>query len=724
MNIRQYLSWRTLVFACWCALAVVMVLSLLSWSYQDPSFLHSASKQLAISNLLGVVGATVSATLFFIAGIASLFIPFVLVYSAWVWYSHQWRTEWDRVIGMVSSILCVAAFASWSRDGFFKHVLVQGGVIGTGLVRLYALCLPPALLGFFLVGLLYCSLIVATRMAVVRWSAYVVSMAARVSFVVSRAIVRSTWYTTVASYRWLVDMVSGAHLSRLELLLDDEERQELELFGDLRADPFWQQFTTPTASEQVVQQDLVEPAVACSSLYVVPDLASMQPESKPDSVAQTDMSQMSTQLMQKLTYLGVQGTIRSVKHGPVVTLFAFEPAPDSKLSKIVGLEDDIALALSAHSVRIIAPIPGTAYVGIEVANKQRSTVYFLELVRSKLYQQTSAALPLMLGVETAGAPVLVDLASLPHLLVAGSTGSGKSVALTTMLVSLLGTQTPEKMRLVLIDPKRLEFSGFADIPHLMFPIVTQPAQAIAVLRWLVGHMDERYELMAEHGVKNISDYNALGIEPLARIVVVIDELADLMMTAGKQVEDALARLAQMSRAAGIHLIVATQRPSVDVITGLIKVNFPSRIAFRVTSKVDSRTIIDECGAEKLLGKGDMLLMDATGIKRVHGCYLSDDALRTIIAACKKQSRPSYVSLESVMAASAVDDLADDAELYSQVEAFINELDEVSISLVQRKFRIGYNRSARIIELLQQRGRISAADGSKMKKVIKTSVAEK
>jgi S-DNA-T family DNA segregation ATPase FtsK/SpoIIIE len=293
-----------------------------------------------------------------------------------------------------------------------------------------------------------------------------------------------------------------------------------------------------------------------------------------------------------------------------------------------------------------------------------------------------------------------------------------------MLISLLGKLTPDHMRLVLIDPKRLEFAGFADIPHLLFPIVTQPTQAVKVLQWLVRHMEERYEKMAAVSAKNIRDYNALQADMMPSIVVFIDELADLMMTAGKQVEDSLARLAQMARAAGIHLIVATQRPSVDVITGLIKVNFPSRIAFRVTSKVDSRTILDECGAEKLLGKGDMLFMDATGMRRVHGCYLSDDALKTIINVCKKQGVPSYISFESSSVVSDTICDENDAELYKQVESFVMTLEEVSISLVQRKFRIGFNRSARIVELLEERGRISSSDGARMKKVLRSVQVEK
>jgi S-DNA-T family DNA segregation ATPase FtsK/SpoIIIE len=348
-----------------------------------------------------------------------------------------------------------------------------------------------------------------------------------------------------------------------------------------------------------------------------------------------------------------------------------------------------------------------------------------QLIRSAEYQEKkSYILPLILGEDTIGNSVIVDLTKMPHLLVAGSTGSGKSVALNTMLVSLLCKSTPEELRLILIDPKRLEFAPYADIAHLLFPIITDPKNAIKALKWAVSHMEERYQKMAEAGARTIVDYNLLckdkPQEQFPYLVIMIDELADLMMTAGKEIEDLITRLAQMARAAGIHLLVATQRPSVDVITGLIKVNFPSRISFRVTSKTDSRTILDAAGADKLLGRGDMLFLSAHEghLKRVHGAYVSDEEIFNVVSHIQKQREVCYLDLSTAApdASQAPDDV--DEQLMQDILQFLSEIDEVSISLLQRKFRIGYNRSARIIDALEGRGFVGPSTGSKTRKVIR------
>ncbi|MEX2437860.1 MAG: DNA translocase FtsK, partial [Candidatus Babeliales bacterium] len=420
---------------------------------------------------------------------------------------------------------------------------------------------------------------------------------------------------------------------------------------------------------------------------------------------------------------GIAGSVVAIKHGPVVTLFEYEPAINTKLSKIMALEDDLALALQAMSIRIIAPVPGTPYVGFEVANKDRKSVSFATLARSEKFTNFSGYLPLILGEDTVGRNVVVDLATMPHLLIAGSTGSGKSVALNTMLISLLYKCTPDQLQMILIDPKRLEFASYADMAHLLFPIITAPDKSIAALRWVVQTMEERYEQMAEFGVRNMFEYNKMcqttDHEPLPFIVVVIDELADLMMTTGKEIEDLIVRIAQMARASGIHMIVATQRPSVDVITGLIKVNFPSRISFRVTSKVDSRTILDSSGSEKLLGKGDMLFLNSNAavLQRVHGAYISDEEIERIAYHIRAQRKPSYIELEYPQQSDAhMLHEADDA-LYREIIAYLETVEEVSISLLQRRFRIGYNRSARIIDMLETNGHISPSEGSKTRKVL-------
>jgi S-DNA-T family DNA segregation ATPase FtsK/SpoIIIE len=362
-------------------------------------------------------------------------------------------------------------------------------------------------------------------------------------------------------------------------------------------------------------------------------------------------------LTEKLERFGVSGTVVGIKRGPVVTLYEYQPDMDTKISKIIALEDDLALALQALSIRIIAPIPGKSVVGFEVANSERQPVTMAALVHSDAFTKSSAQLPCILGVDTTGDPMVADLARMPHLLIAGSTGSGKSVALNTLLTSLLCSRTPDECRLILIDPKRIEFAVYADIPHLLFPIVTDARTASLVLKWVVKHMEERYTILAQHGVRSSREFNqriatkVITASPLPSLVVVIDELADLMITAGRDVEESIARIAQMARAAGIHLVVATQRPSVDVITGLIKVNFPSRMAFRVASRIDSRTILDTGGADKLLGKGDMLFLDGTSaqLQRLHGAYVSDEEIHAVVLQVKRAGRPQYKDLQAELA---------------------------------------------------------------------------
>lgn len=424
-------------------------------------------------------------------------------------------------------------------------------------------------------------------------------------------------------------------------------------------------------------------------------------------------------LEEKLGCFGIKGSVVQVTVGPVVALFEYKPDIEIKISKIVSLEDDLALALQAHTIRIIAPIPGKSVVGFEIAHHARQPVLLADALHSDTYAHFAGSLPLVLGQDIIGNQLVVDLARMPHLLVAGSTGAGKSVALNAMLISLLCAKKPDQLRLVLIDPKRLEFGCYTDIPHLLFPIVTSTGYVVPVLRWVVSHMEERYAVMSTVGARAIDDYNGKvdTKDQYPYIVVVIDELADLMMTVGKDAQDLIARIAQMARAAGIHLIVATQRPSVDVITGLIKVNFPSRISFRVTSRVDSRTILDVGGAEKLLGKGDMLFQDAQSahVKRVHGAYVSDQEIARVVSYIRVQGVPNYVQLGVENEEGALDG---DEQLFEQVVAFVKTVELVSISQIQRHFKIGYNRSARIMNLLEMRGLVLPQASGKMRRVVK------
>ncbi|MEZ6852231.1 DNA translocase FtsK [Halodesulfovibrio aestuarii] len=449
-------------------------------------------------------------------------------------------------------------------------------------------------------------------------------------------------------------------------------------------------------------------------------------------------------VMECLEDFNVQGELQRITPGPVVTMFEVKPAPGVKVSKIANLSNDIAMALSAVSVRIQAPIPGKDTVGIEIPNEIRELVSLRELFASETFINSKDPLTLAIGKDISGIPFTSDLAKMPHLLVAGATGQGKSVFINSVLMSLLFKTTPDSLQLLLIDPKRIELAVYADLPHLVHPVVTDMSQAKNALDWAVHEMDKRYEAMSRMGVRNIMSYNAklkqlgddrpenlIDLQPIPYLVIIIDELADLMLTAAKEVETSIVRLAQLARAAGIHLILATQRPSVDVVTGLIKANFPCRISFQVTGKHDSRTILDTVGAEHLLGKGDMLFKPGGGrLTRMHGAFVSDDDVISVVAHWKKQLPPSY-KVDFVEWATAGtgntsgsmnggengnNSTADDP-LYGECVAFVIENGKASISLIQRRFRIGFNKAARFVEQMEQDGIVGPADGSKPRTVL-------
>ncbi|HAR97000.1 MAG TPA: cell division protein FtsK [Deltaproteobacteria bacterium] len=429
-------------------------------------------------------------------------------------------------------------------------------------------------------------------------------------------------------------------------------------------------------------------------------------------------------LEKKLKDYGIEGKVTEVRPGPVITMYEFEPAAGIKVSRISNLSDDLAMALSAVSIRIIAPIPGKSVVGIEVPNKVRQTIYLREIIESDDFTESKSCLALAIGKSIAGEPFAAELTKMPHLLVAGSTGSGKSVSLNTMICSILFKATPMEVRFLMIDLKMLELSFYEGIPHLLLPVVTNVKNAKAALRWLTDEMERRYSIMAEMGVRNIERYNQKVVkgetEPFPYIVVVIDELADLMMVSGREVEDHIARLAQMARASGIHLILATQRPSVDVLTGIIKANFPARISFQVSSKVDSRTILDTNGAESLLGYGDMLFQ-APGIgrlQRIHGPFVSEGEIKRIVEFLRSQGAPCYQ--HEILEEKHEEDGEDEAddEKYREAVEFVSERGEASISMVQRRFRIGYNRAARIIERMEREGIVGPSTGIKPREVLR------
>lgn len=447
------------------------------------------------------------------------------------------------------------------------------------------------------------------------------------------------------------------------------------------------------------------------------------------SVDESELDDKIRYLIEKLAHFKIDGDVVRTYAGPVVSTFEFKPAANVKVSKILNLQDDLAMALSAETIRIQAPIPGKDVVGIEIPNETVDTIYLREILDDKLFKDSSSPLTMALGKDIVGKPFVTDLKKLPHLLIAGTTGSGKSVGINAMILSLLYKNSPDQLRLLMIDPKMLEFSTYNDIPHLLTPVITKPKQAIAALNNMVAEMERRYELMAETRTKNIENYNEKikkeGGEHFPFIVVVIDELADLMMTSGKDVEVSIARLAQKSRACGIHLIVATQRPSVDVVTGLIKANLPSRISYRVGQKVDSKIILDQMGAESLLGRGDMLFTPpgAPALVRLHAPWATEEEIESIVEFIKSQREPNYdksfLLEESATAASAGSNESYEEldELYEEAKNVVLTDKKTSISYLQRKLQIGYNRSARVIEQLENEGVLSAPNAKGIRSIL-------
>jgi S-DNA-T family DNA segregation ATPase FtsK/SpoIIIE len=469
--------------------------------------------------------------------------------------------------------------------------------------------------------------------------------------------------------------------------------------------------TDPSTMRSVLEKPEKPPRPAAGTDgYTLPSvdlLTVYDPSARP---AKEELLSNSTLLENKLADFGVDGRITQVHPGPVVTMYEFEPAPGVKINRVVSLADDLALAQKAQSMRV-SPIPGKAAIGIEVPNKRREIVSLREVLSSDKFGKSYSKIALALGKDIFGGPVVADLARMPHLLVAGATGAGKSVSINSMVMSILYKASPSEVKMLMIDPKLLELSMYEDIPHLISPVITNPRKAAEALRKMVIEMERRYRLLAEKGARNIDSFNrfAPDAERLPYIVVFIDELADLMFASSNEVEDAITRLAQMARAAGIHLIIATQRPSVDVITGLIKANFPARISFQVFSKIDSRTILDMQGAEQLLGKGDMLLMlPGSRTMRVHGALVTEAEIGDVTSFIKSQGSPDFSIFEDIPTEpppSEEDDGAEKDDMFDKAVEFADSAGEVSISSIQRRFKIGYNRAARIMEIMEEEGMV-------------------
>lgn len=772
-----------LIFFMYVAVVLLVMVSLWSYKPTDSSWWYINSDPGIINNYAGFWGAQLAAFLFYLFGGASflLLLP-LLATGIIILLQASIVHHWERICA-ACFIVCVGAISLATYSVDVMHSPYPGGLIGLlAAQKLLYYCDPIGRLlflyvsacaslivlfrwsGMFLVH--YCITFICASYAMIK-KYKIVNKAARAVGVFTYAlIVRAP----IKVFMFLQSLCDGTafHDTGLMHPEDDydinfdfgvqEESEQLVNFCRGYVVVYLADYKNAKISNvhiaysvhslsngynknllaekndcQVLLNDLMlekkeRPRMIKSGpAYALPrmDIFVAEKYAGENHDVERELHERAQVLQDKLKRFGVNGQVAAIKRGPVVTLFEYQPDVDTKLSKIIVLEDDLAMALQAMSIRIIAPIPGRSVVGFEVSNTTRHDVLFSHIITNEAYTKFSGSLPLVLGKGTAGEAVVVDLARMPHLLIAGSTGSGKSVALNAILISLLCKLSPDDLKLILIDPKRLEFAAFTDIAHLLFPIVTSPHQAAPVLRWVVQEMEERYEKMAQCGARNITDYNEktqMTDTPklLPYIVVVIDELADLMITAGRDIEDLITRITQMARAAGIHMIVATQRPSVDVITGLIKANFPSRISFRVASRVDSRTILDTMGADRLLGRGDMLFLDASTsqLRRVHGAYVSDKEIEDVADHIRMQKKVEYLDVHQVMSSQGQDLLAGDDALYKDVRQFLDEIDEISISLLQRKFRIGYNRSARIIDMLESQGLIMPQDGSKTRKVIR------
>ncbi len=743
MGVLQARFWALIYGGSACAATVAFC----TYNPNDASLFFVQYPEQAVTNLLGSFGASgVALTLYLLGSSALILIPLLALNAVRLWSDAGRRWARGRLVASVGLMLCISLIQNRYHVTLFSGESA-GGIVGRfgmqGLARLF----DPWVISIILFCLLVSCVLLLSGFAWVRPVVRVctVQRAAQFFALAGRACAalwRGITVPFTAAYAFMKQYIVGQDPTPVDAATAFEQAVYDTLFWKKLGAQ--EQAATDPRTVQATHDEHIGVPVACAvstaSSYTLPDVRVLLHTSDKQSLAEgaVDQKAMRVQaaiLEEKLSKFGIRGKVTACKSGPVVALFEYQPDIDTPINKIVAREDDLALALQAVSLRIMAPIPGKSVVGFEVSHAKRSMVLFADSVRDDAFTHCKGALPLVLGQTTGGEEVVIDLASLPHLLVAGSTGSGKSVALHTIIMSMLCRTSPDDLRCILVDPKRLEFSAYTDIPHLLFPIVTDPKRVLEVLSWAVATMEERYTLMARAGVRNIYEYRDKyahapkgpvanpveqpALEPMPFIVIMIDELADLMMVAGKDVEERIVRLAQMARAAGIHLILATQRPSVDVITGVIKVNFPARMAFKVISKIDSRTILDTSGAEKLLGKGDMLFLDAQGrLTRVHGAYVTNEEIAAVVQHCKQQRAPAYELLPDTM-----DDEAtltgDDAVLFKDVVAFVSSVDEVSISLIQRKFRIGYNRSARMIDLLEAQGIVLPAMGGKMRKVLRS-----
>ena len=741
-------------------LALLGAIALATWSVQDPSLSHATQKP--IHNLLGFPGAIFSDLAMQLLGLASILLLVPEALLGWRLLSHKPVGEkWRSLLWIVATFLAAAFASTLPHIGAWPLPTGLGGVAGDALLRLPAMVFGAPLAGF--ARFVLCIVIGFATAVTLVLAASVRSQAKKAA---TRNIAEdddeedeidddhgSAWLGMIvhALLSWkarIGRMIRDDGRARIAMPAPRGPRQEPRFDGRAPAvfeDDIDDEFDAPARRKRAMPR---APVRRSGNGYTLPSLNLLAaPRASERTTLSRDIIDGNAAALESvLQDFGVRGEIINAHPGPVVTLYELEPAPGIKSSRVIGLSDDIARSMSAVSARV-AVVSGRNAIGIELPNPTREKVYLRELLTGIDYNESTAKLPLCLGKTIGGESVIVDLSRMPHLLIAGTTGSGKSVAINTMILSLVYRLRPDQCRLIMVDPKMLELSVYDGIPHLLTPVVTDPKKAIVALKWAVREMEGRYKKMSKLGVRNIEGYNArvaeakakgetltrtihtgydketgqaiyekeeLELEPLPFLVVIVDEMADLMMVAGKDIEAAIQRLAQMARAAGIHVILATQRPSVDVITGTIKANFPTRISFQVTSKIDSRTILGEQGAEQLLGQGDMLYMAGGGrISRVHGPFVSDDEVEKVVRHLKSQGTPEY--LEEVTADGDEDEdgnaifdatgmgLAEGGDLYQQAIAIVKRDRKASTSYIQRRLQIGYNRAATIMERMEGEG---------------------
>ncbi len=670
---------------------IVILISLITHNAWDPS-LSTYTPGSNVKNLLGRFGAGLSDILLQTAGLATYLIPAIFIISGFrkllVKSSHH-----NQAVSAVSFVILILSTSSLLSLAFSSHAGGTLGIFSTG-ISLKAVSTTGSYL-------LFITLTLVSLMYLIQFSLtdLLVTIKGRIS----------------SAFRALstVKVKRGEKIKPriLEKPLQQEPpsvQEPLPLtYTEVRPRP---PGTRPSIPARKVPGDYELPGA---------NLLNDPPPSK-SRPSKGELIERSELLKSKLLDYSIEGKITYVSPGPIVTMFEFEPAPGIKISKVMSLADDLAMALKATSIRI-SPIHGRSTLGIEVPNKDREDVFLRDIISNDSFNKHQSKLTLALGKDIFGIPVMADLAKMPHLLMAGATGSGKSVGMNSIVLSLLLRATPKEVKMLMIDPKMLELSAYEDIPHLLMPVITLPKEASNALKKLVFEMERRYRLLADSGARNIEAYNKkiraearlkssdnatdINIEPLPFIVIFIDELADLMFASGREVEDSIARLAGMARAAGIHLILATQRPSVDVITGIIKANFPSRISFQVSSKLDSRIILDTYGADQLLGKGDMLFTSpGQKIKRIHGAYVSEEEIRDVVNFIKEQGGPDYTLFEEIAGDPLEEPSSEERdEFYVRAREMVLAAGQASISSIQRRMKIGYNRAARIMEMLEQDG---------------------